>query len=312
MKILITIEQFNPEAKKILEDLGAVTYHFPAQNEFKDIIREYELVIAGLGLYFDKEIIDSAPNLKLIATATPGLDHIDVPSAQEKGIKVLSLQADDLREVTGTAELAFGLILALARRIPEAFDDVKNGSWAREKFLGYNLSGKVLGIVGLGRLGSMMARYGQAFGMRVITYDPYKESSDTARLVDFKTLLSESDIISIHAPLTDETINMFDEKAFSQMKKTVYLINTARGQIVNEADLLSALKNQTIAGYAADVLTGEIEFKKDASNHPLVQYAKTHNNIIITPHLGGYTAESRVATNIIIAQKIYDLVKKGF
>lgn len=310
MKILNTVgPQFNSEAKKILEQAGEVTYATLSQDELKDAVGEYEALVVGLGLRLDKEIIDNASRLKLIATATTGLDHIDVSYAKEKGIMVLSLPTEDLREITGTAELAFGLLLALIRHIPESFVDVKDGNWEREKFVGHNLSGKTFGIIGLGRLGSMMAQYGKAFGMRVIAYDPYQESSDVAQLVDFKTLLSESDIISIHAPLTDETINMFDEKALSQMKETAYLINTARGLIVSEEALLKTLQNKKIAGYATDVLAGETEFNKDASGHPLVKYAKEHNNLIITSHIGGMTEESRAATDVIIAKKVQEYIQ---
>lgn len=302
MKILVTIENFNPEAKKILERLGEVEHRKGPSNDC-------EVIIVGLDR-ISKEEIDASPKLKLIASATTGLDHINVEYAQEKGIKVLSLRDEDLRYVTGTAELAFALLLALARRISEAFIDVKNGNWEREKFLGQNLSGKTLGIFGLGRLGSMMAQYGKAFGMKVIAYDPNKESAELARKVDFATLLAESDAISIHAPLSSETKNIFNGLALDKMKQGAHLINTARGAIVNEADLIRALENKIIAGYAADVLAGETDFGKDASGHPLIQYAKTHNNVIITPHIGGYTAQSRAATDIIIAKKVVETLSK--
>ena len=305
MKILVTIEQFNPEAKKILERLGEVEYR-------QGFLSDGEIIIVGLGLRIDKEVITAAPKLKLIATATTGLDHIDVGYAQEKGIKVVSLQGEDLKEITGTAELAFGLILSLVRRIPESFNDIKAGNWDRKKFLGNNLAGKMLGIIGLGRLGSIMAKYGQAFGMSVMAYDSRKEAVGNAQLVDFDTLLAKADIISIHAPLNGQTVNMFNESVFKKMKDSAYLINTARGAIVNETDLLAALESKIVAGYAADVLSGEVEFKKDASGHPLVKYAKIHDNIIITPHIGGYTVESRAMTDVIIAKKVHDLAKKDF
>ena len=305
MKILVTIEQFNPEAKKILERLGEVEYR-------QGFLSDGEIIIVGLGLRIDKEVITAAPKLKLIATATTGLDHIDVGYAQEKGIKVVSLQGEDLKEITGTAELAFGLILSLMRRIPESFNDIKAGNWDRKKFLGNNLAGKMLGIIGLGRLGSIMAKYGQAFGMSVMAYDSRKEAVGNAQLVDFDTLLAKADIISIHAPLNGQTVNMFNESVFKKMKDSAYLINTARGAIVNETDLLAALESKIVAGYAADVLSGEVEFRKDASGHPLVKYAKIHDNIIITPHIGGYTVESRAMTDVIIAKKVHDLAKKDF
>ena len=305
MKILVTIEQFNPEAKKILERLGEVEYR-------QGFLSDGEIIIVGLGLRIDKEVITAAPKLKLIATATTGLDHIDVGYAQEKGIKVVSLQGEDLKEITGTAELAFGLILSLMRRIPESFNDIKAGNWDRKKFLGNNLAGKMLGIIGLGRLGSIMAKYGQAFDMSVMAYDSRKEAVGNAQLVDFDTLLAKADIISIHAPLNGQTVNMFNESVFKKMKDSAYLINTARGAIVNETDLLAALESKIVAGYAADVLSGEVEFRKDASGHPLVKYAKIHDNIIITPHIGGYTVESRAMTDVIIAKKVHDLAKKDF
>ncbi|MBI2050301.1 MAG: hypothetical protein HYT31_00670 [Parcubacteria group bacterium] len=305
MKILNTIgDQFNPEAKKILEQAGEVEYRALAQDELKGAIKNCNAIVVGLGLRLDAGIIDAGPNVKLIATATTGLDHIDVSYAQEKGIEVLSLQDEDLREVTGTAELAFGLLLSLVRRIPESFDDVKSGNWSREKFLGNNLSGKMLGIVGLGRLGSMVAQYGKAFGMRVIAHDPHKEESDSAKIVDFNMLLSESDVVSIHAPLNEETKDLFNKETFRQMKSGAYLINTSRGALVNESDLLEALEHKIIAGYGADVLVGETEFGNNASNHPIVKYAKLHNNVVITPHIGGFTQESRAVTDLIIAEKI--------
>lgn len=309
MKILNTIgSQFALEGKKILERVGDVSYRVLSQDELRDSVGDYEALIVGLDLRVDKEIIDAAPRLKLIATATTGLDHIDVTYAEEKKIRVLHLQSEDLKEVTGTAELAFGLLLALVRNIPQATAAVKNGGWEREKFLGRNLSGKTLGIVGLGRLGLLMARYGHAFGMRIAAYDPYLLTSNDAELVDFDALLSESDAISIHAPLTSETRALFDERAFKKMKQGAYLVNTARGAIVNEVDLISALENKTIAGYATDVLAGETEFGNDASGSRLVAYAKTHNNVVLTPHIGGYTLESRAATDILIAKKVQDIL----
>lgn len=308
MKILNTIGfKFNPEAKKILEGVGEVEYRDLMQPELREFIKEYEIIVLGFGLQLNKEIIANTSNLKIIATATTGVDHIDVDYARKRGITVLSLQGEELQNVTGTAELAFGFIIFLARNIPQAFDSVKMYQWKREKFIGHNLSGKTLGIVGLGRLGSMMAQYGKAFGMIVIAHDPNKTGSPMAKLVDFNTLLSVSDIVSIHTCLSRETENMFDENVFHKMKNSAYLINTARGAIVNEAALLTALQNKEIAGYATDVLALEQHFSKNFSNHPLIEYAKSHDNLIITPHIGGMTQESRAATDIIIAKKVQEV-----
>ena len=187
--------------------------------------------------------------------------------------------------------------------MPYAFDSVKGYQWDREKFRGHNLYGQTLGIVGFGRLGKWVARYGKAFNMNVIYYDPYVDN-DECEKKSFDELLSKSDVISIHVPLNNETENMFDSSIFNKMKNSAYLINTSRGKIVNEDDLLKALEERQIEGYGTDVLADELEFAKDFSNHPLVEYAKKNQNLIIVPHIGGMTYESRIATDVFIANKL--------
>lgn len=309
--ILNTIgSEFTEEAKKILGTIGNVTYKTLSQEELKKIINEYDIVVVGLGNIFDKDVLDRATQLKIIATATTGLDHIDVEYAKKRGIRVLSLRGEEefLRTISGTAELAWGLILDLLRGVSSAAEAVKRYEWNREQFCGHSLTGKVLGIVGLGRLGSMVARYGQAFGMKVIAYDPYVDptvfQAHNVKMVSFAELLSASDIVSLHVHLSLETENMFTRNEFQQMKPSSYLINTARGKIVNESDVLEALQQNMISGYATDVLAGELSFTENFSHHPLVEYAKTHNNLLIVPHIGGMTHESREATDIFIAKKV--------
>ncbi|MFH1662278.1 MAG: NAD(P)-dependent oxidoreductase [Candidatus Falkowbacteria bacterium] len=306
-KILCTIgKKYTEKAESILEEMGEVDCMDLTRDELEENINNYNILVVGLGLNIDKKIIDKAENLKIIATATTGLDHIDVEYAREKEIEIISLKGEDefLNTITGTAELAFGMIINLLRLNHSAFNSVKNYEWDREKFRGHNLSGQTLGIVGLGRLGKMMKKYGEAFGMDVIFYDPYKDGG-----VSFNELLEKSDIISIHVHLNSETENMFNIKAFEKMKNTAILINTARGKIVNENDLLHALENKIIAGYGTDVLADELEFDKTGFfNHNLVEYSKINNNIIILPHIGGMTHESREATDIFIAEKIKNFV----
>jgi len=306
-KILNTIgPEFSVKAKPILEKLGAVDYLKLDQKKLLEIVADYDMILVGLGLHINKEIIDQAPKLKIIATATTGLDHIDLAYAESKGIKILSLRGETefLDSISGTAELAWALILDLLRLTHPAAADVKNYHWDREKWRGHNLYGQTLGIVGLGRLGRWLARYGQAFGMKVLAYDPQVKSSDLAQLVSFSELLKQSDIISVHVHLGEDTKNIFNANVFHQMKSSAYLVNTSRGQIVNETDLLEALENKKIAGYATDVLADELEFGKKFKKHPLVEYSKKHNNLIIVPHIGGMTYESREATDIFMAEKI--------
>lgn len=316
MRILNTIgEDFAPEAKEILAGLGEVNYKIPAQKEVGVIIDDYDVAVVGLGLNFHRDILMRAKKLKVIATATTGLDHIDVASAEKKGIKVLSLRGEDefLDTITGTAELAFGLLIDLLRRTPWAFGDVRDYRWRREDWKGASLNGKVLGVVGLGRLGRMMARFGKSFGMNVLFTDPKVVGKDFPEYqkVSFNELLEQSDVISIHVHLNKETENLFGQEEFEKMKRTAILINTARGKIVNEKDLLAALKKKDIAGYGADVLADELSFDTEGfRNYPLVEYARTHDNCIITPHIGGMTYESREATDIFVAQKVVDYLKR--
>ena len=314
MKILNTIgEVYTPSARAILESLGEVDYRVPSPDELLNIAGDYEIFVVGLGLNFTKEVIDKATKLKIIATATTGLDHIDTICAKERGIEIVSLRGENefLDTITGTAELAWGLMLDLARLSYPAYKSVLNYEWDRERFRGHNLSGKTLGVVGVGRLGKMAVRYGKVFGMRVIASDPNVDVGvHGAEPVDFETLLRESDFISIHVHLSPETENMFNEVVFSKMKRGSYLINTSRGKIVNEADLLEALERGVIAGYGTDVLADETSFGKTFAKHPLVEYAKTHNNLIIVPHIGGMTYESREATDVFIANKLVRYTKE--
>ena len=272
-KILNTIgEVYTDSAKNILEEIGDVDYKNLTQDELKDIIDNYDIAIIGLGLNFTRDILENAKKLKIIVTATTGLDHVDVEYAKEKGIEIVSLRGEDefLNMITGTAELAAGLMIELLRFMPWASGDVKNYRWDRESFRGRNLYGLTLGVIGLGRLGKWMARYGNAFGMDVLYHDPKLLTSNVDSLgteASFDELLQKSDVISIHVHLNKETENMFNAEVFKKMKNTAYLINTARGDIVHEGDLLNALQSQEIAGYGTDVLAGELNFNKEFSKH---------------------------------------------
>ncbi len=313
MNILNTVGKIYPViARSALSELGTVDYKDGlTQDDLKSIVADYDIAVIALGLNFHKDILDSAKKLKYIVTATTGLDHIDVEYAKQKGIEVLSLRGETafLDTITGTAELAFGLMIDLFRLTPWAFDDVKQYHWDRNSFLGHNAYEKTLGIVGMGRLGKWMARYGKAFGMNVLYHDPHiklstSDANSLGRGVSFDELLAESDAVSIHVHLLPETKHMFSADVFKKMKPTAYLINTSRGEIVDEGALLTALKTQKIGGYGADVLAGELNFHKGFENYPLVEYAKTNRNVIIVPHVGGFTSESRERTDVFMAEKL--------
>jgi D-3-phosphoglycerate dehydrogenase len=237
--------------------------------------------------------IPKDPKCKYIITATTGIDHIDVVETEKTGMQVISLQGhtDFLKTITATAEHTLGLIFALIRHIPFAFDSVRDGKWNRDNFRGHELQGKTVGIVGYGRLGRIVADYLKVLGMRIIIYDPYVSSDDPdiEQKADLEELLLEADIVSVHITLNSETECLFDETRFTQMKPATFFINTSRGAIVDELALLSALKAGHIAGAALDVICGEPRIN---SQHSIVDYAVSHDNLIITPHIGGCTWES--------------------
>ncbi len=305
-----------PEARAILAQVGTIV-----DISAEDILQSsaqarVEIIVAGLGVHFNRHFLEQAPKLRLIATATTGLDHIDLEYARQRGIKILSLRGEEkfLNTITSTAELACALMLNLVRGVSAAAETVKQYQWNRNQFRGHSVVGKTLGIVGFGRLGRMMARYGAGLGMKVVAHDPFVAQKifqkHKVSSASFKNLLKLSDIISIHVHLDSTTENMFNGAVFKQMKPTSYLINTARGKIINEKDILAALKRKIIAGYATDVLADEISFGKVFGPHPLVEYAQEHNNILIVPHIGGMTFESRAATDIFIARKVVAWARK--
>jgi D-3-phosphoglycerate dehydrogenase len=272
------------------------------------------------------------PDLRFVASGTTGLDHLPLDYCKSHNVAVLSLQGetDFLRGVHATAEHCVALMLALLRHIPQAHNDVCAGRWDREAWQGSELHGKTVGIVGFGRVGQQVSRLVQSFGAD-ITYLTEAPCDDVdwaytdkprirhegwayftrmhggVRRYDYDKTLGEllvnSDIVTLHVPLNDSTRNLIGEAQLRLMKPHALLINTSRGAVVDEAALLAALKEGRIAGAALDVLCGEPEV-----NPEIVSYAKEHDNLIITPHLAGNTAESRLKTQLRMCEKIRDFI----
>lgn len=255
----------------------------------------------------DAEVLAAAPQLKIIVTPTTGLNHIDLVEAARRGIQVLSLRGETefLKEVRATAEHTIGLILALLRNTVPAVASVITGAWNRDSFRGAELYGKTAGVVGYGRLGRIVARYLRAFEMQVLACDPHVNpasvESDVA-LVSLPKLLSKSDIVTLHVNLCAETIGFFGAPEFALMKNRAWFINTSRGELINEAALLATLQSGLLAGAALDVVSGENT--AGMADHPLIQYARQHNNLLLTPHIGGLTSESAEKTELFLAEKL--------
>ncbi|MBI4118604.1 MAG: 3-phosphoglycerate dehydrogenase [Parcubacteria group bacterium] len=314
-KILNTLgSTFAPKAKEVLDTLGNVDYKHVTQDEFLRIVPRYDIIVVGIQPIVNKEAIDKASRLKIIVVPANTLENIDVEYAESQGIAVVSLWGETkfLNTITGTAELALGLMISIVRFLPWAFGSVKEYKWKRELFRGTNLYGKTIGIIGMGRLGTWMAKYGRSLGMDVIFYDPHTKKSIVpgSKKVSLSELLKASDVISLHAHLNKETENMLNADAFKKMKKGVYIVNTARGRIVDEKALLHALKGKRVAGYATDVLADEFEVGVRLRGYPLLEYAKKHSNVIIVPHIGGVTRESRERTDEFVVEKLKKILKK--
>jgi len=260
-----------------------------------------ELIIANLQVKLDKEEIDKYPDLKLIATCTTGLDHIDIEYCKAKGIEVISLKgAPMLENIHATAEHTIAIILALIRKIPYAHKYTLVAGFDRELWQGTELYGKTLGIIGYGRVGKQVGKIAEAFGMRIETYDIKGGTCES-----IYDLLMKSDIVSVHVDLNETTTNMISDNEFMLMRPTAYLINTSRGKVIDEKALYKALINKYIAGAAIDVMADEANPSRE-----LLTYARYADNLVVTPHIAGNSQESRYETQKYIAERIIEHQKE--
>lgn len=299
--ILIAESRFSDEARAALERVGEVV---PFER-FEEELPRADAIVAGLEVELDRSVLDRALRLRVIATRTSQLRHVDVEEARRRGIEVLRIEPDDplLRATTSTAEETFALLLALVRNVPWAFDSVKDERWERSRYGGHELAGKTIGLVGYGRLGRMVAGYARAFGMDVVAYDPHVEVED-AEAVSLDELLGRADVVSIHCTFSEETRGLVGEPELALLKPSAVLVNTARGEIVDEAALLAALSEGRLAGAAVDTLAGERPDGSHLRDNPLVRYAREHENVIVLPHLGGATAEATERTQLHMAKRL--------
>ena len=309
MKSILNIEpkNFSAQAAKILSKIGKVNNGpFSRENLLKKI-HLYDIIIVRLAHKIDKELIDAATRLKVISSATTGLNHIDFNYAQKKGIKVLSLKDETrfLKNIYATAEHTWALLLSLIRKIPYAHNSVINGKWDRDRFKGRELNGSTIGIVGLGRIGLKIADYAISFGMNVLSYTKGKNNTVKGVTIvnSLEELIENSDIITIHVPFNSSTRKMFGKSEFNRIKKGALLINTSRGEILDEAELIKAIKNGNLAGAALDVISKETSMN-DLNKSKIIQFNNKDERIIITPHIGGATYESMEKTEVFMANKI--------
>ena len=269
------------------------------QEEIAEIISDADIIVLGASGKIGKEVLLKTPNLKMIAKRGVGLDNVDLKAATELGVLVTYTRHANSQSV---AEHTIGLILTLVKNIVRAKEELKEKGWRiRSELVGIELAGKTLGVIGFGNIGRKVAKMAKnAFNMSVLVYDPYVSvdvvRSFGCRLVDLDTLLKESDIVTIHAALTEETYHMIGERELKLMKRTAYLINTARGAIIDEKALIKALKEGWIAGAALDVFEEE-PLPKD---HPLTKL----KNVILTPHIAAFTKEALRRMDMMVAEDV--------
>ncbi len=306
MKILIS-DSMSAKAVEVLKntpglDVDVITGLKP--EELKVKIKDYHGLVVRSSTKVTAEILEAAENLKVVGRAGTGVDNVDMPAATKKGVVVMNTPGGN---TVTTAEHAISMMMALARKIPQATASMKRGEWEKKKFEGTEITGKTLGILGVGNIGSVVAARAQGLRMNVISYDPFisPEAADKLgiSLVSIDDLFKKSDFISIHVPLTAETKNIVNAEAFKKMKKGVKLINCARGGIVNEADLAEAIKAKMVSGAALDVF----EKEPTPADNPLLQMEE----VILTPHLGASTFEAQESVAIAIAEQIADYLTTG-
>lgn len=299
MKVLIS-DNISPKCIEIIKNAGLKVDVKTdlTHDELKNCIGEYHGLIIRSATKVTADIINAARNLKVIGRAGSGLDNVDKVTATKRGIVVMNTPGGN---TITTAEHTIALIVSLARLIPQATMSMKSGKWEKKKFMGVELFNKTLGIIGIGNIGSQVAKRMQGFAMNIIAYDPFlsedKAKSMGVEKVEFEDLLRRSDFITIHTPLTPETKNMINKDTIKLMKTGVRIINCARGGIINETDLYDALVEGKVAGAALDVFE-----KEPPSDNPLIKL----DNVICTPHLGASTKEAQENVAIAIAEQIVD------
>lgn len=304
---------FSPVARQRLEEFFTVDAGPMHREQLLQQIQNYDVVFVRLDQRFDEEMFKHSDRLACIVTPTTGLNHIDVASAKEYGIEVLSLRQvrDVLATVHATAELTMGLILALVRKISAASRETANGGWNRNDYRGVELAGRVLGIVGFGRLGARVAHYARAFDMKIIAHDRTPDIPDWVEQCALEDLLRQADIVSLHVTSEPQNVGLIGKSAFQHFKPGAFLINTSRGEIIDEQELLTQLKTGHLGGAALDVLCVEYDSSASEIAERLRAYARNNENLLITPHIGGATFDSMHKTEEAMADLLLQSLRDG-
>ena len=301
---VLICDQVNPTLNEILEKNGLQITYEPeiTPEQIAEKIGNYQVVVVRSRTKITKDLIQRADKCKVIARVGVGLDNIDQDAAKEKNIRVINAVEGAMNAV---AELVVGLMLSLAREIPRADREVRNGNWIKKELMGTELRGKYLGIVGLGNIGKRLGRLAKSFNMNIIGFDVMPIDEEFSKEVglmkaDLGTLLSSADYVSLHVPLLDSTKHMINAEKIATMKNTARIINTSRGGVIDEDALYDALKNGNLGGAALDVFETE-----PATSNKLRELP----NFISTPHMGAQTKEAQSLAANVIAEKIIQILR---
>jgi D-3-phosphoglycerate dehydrogenase len=298
MKVLIC-DPTDPKALQIIEEAGIEVINKPdiTAEELLEIIPDFPCMVVRSRTKVTEEVIDAGETLKAIVRAGVGLDNIAVDYAQKKGVQVLNTPTASTQSV---AELTTGYLLALARRIPQMTASMREGKWQKKAFVGGEIAGKTLGLIGSGRIGSSVADRALALGMTVIAFDPYLDELPQGELVTFEQLLSRADYISLHVPHNEETHHILDAEAFAKMKNGVRIVNCGRGGTIDEEALYQAIQEGKVAGAALDVYEEE---------PPQGTQLFTLDAVIGSPHVGAGTREAKERVGLVAAEKVIGALK---
>ncbi len=301
---VLICDHVNPTLKEILEKNGLKVTYEPeiTPEQIAEKIGNFQVVVVRGRTKLSRELIEKADKCKIIARVGVGLDNIDQDAAKEKNIRVINAVEG---ATTAVAELVIGLMLSMAREIPRADREIRNGNWIKKELMGSELKGKYLGIIGLGNIGKRLGRLARALNMNIIGYDVIPIDDEFSKEVglmkaDLDTLLSSADYVSLHVPLLDSTHHMINAEKLKMMKNTARIINAARGGVIDEEALYDSLKDGNIAGAALDVF--EVE---PATGNRLI----TLPNFVATPHMGAQTKEAQLLAANIIAEKIIQVLR---
>jgi len=310
--LVVTDISYIPEVRQILEAATEVNYQPTDRQALLDHVGDCDALWGHVDLKIDREVLDCSDRLRVVNVCATGTDHIDKDELARRGIRLLCIAKDFglLDTFTATAECAWLLLLACARQLRSVSARALNGGWDLDQaFFGRQLSGLTLGVLGVGRLGRMSVEYGKSFRMRVLGCDLEPFTVPGVEPVDFDTLLRESDAVLVHIHMTPENYHLFDASVFARMKEDAILVNTSRGDIVDENALMTALESGRLSGFGGDVVHDE--WRDDMTTQPLVQYARTHANVVLTPHIGGATWASVVNARVFSARKLVHYLQTG-